>query len=69
MVEGGAFSHKIVYVSFFFGDFKNLEVHPNRNTGSRVMAILLNGWHSSPSKLVQIPDCLRPPTTVHNKSK
>ena len=27
-----------------FWEILNLEGHPNCNTGSRVMAILLNGW-------------------------
>ena len=40
MVEDGAFSHKIDYVHFF-GRF---EGHPNCITGSRITAILLNGW-------------------------
>ena len=43
MVEGGAFSHKIDYFTICYG-ILNLEVHPNRITGSRVTAILLNGW-------------------------
>ena len=37
MDEDGAFSNKINYVSFFFF------CHPNRITGSKVTAILLNG--------------------------
>ena len=41
MVKDGAFSHKIDYVIFFFGD---LEGHSNCTTGSKVIAILLNGW-------------------------
>ena len=40
MVEDGAFSHEIDYVTFFL----NPEGHPNRFTGSKVTAILLNGW-------------------------
>ena len=43
MVEDGAFSHKIDYITIFY-ETLNLEGHPNRITGSRVMAILLNGW-------------------------
>ena len=39
MVEDGAFSHKIDYVTIL-----NLEGHPNRITGSRVTPIFLNGW-------------------------
>ena len=39
MVEDCAFSHKIYYFAIL-----NLEGHPNRITGSRVTAILLNGW-------------------------
>ena len=42
MVEGGAFSHKINYV-IIFKEILNLEGHPNRITGSTVMASLLNG--------------------------
>ena len=43
MVEDGAFSHKIDYVTIFL-KILNPEGHPNRNTGSKVTAILLNGW-------------------------
>ena len=43
MVEDGAFSHKIDYVTIFL-EILNLEGHQNRNTGSRVTAILLNVW-------------------------
>ena len=43
MVEDGAFSHKIDYVTIVL-EILNLEGHPNRITGSRVTAILLNGW-------------------------
>ena len=39
LVQDGALSHKINYVTIL-----NLEGHPNRITGSKVMAILLNGW-------------------------
>ena len=42
MVEGGAFSHKIDYVTIF-KEIPNLEGHPNR-IGSKDTAILLNGW-------------------------
>ena len=38
----GAFSHKIDYVTIF-KEILNPERHPNRITGSKVMAILLNG--------------------------
>ena len=38
----GAFSHKIDYVTIF-KDILNPEGHPNRITGSKVTAILLNG--------------------------
>ena len=41
MVEDGAFSHKIDYVTFFL-EILNPEWHPNRITGSKVTAILLN---------------------------
>ena len=43
MVEDGAFSHKIDYVTIF-KEILNLEGHPNSITGSKVTAILLNGW-------------------------
>ena len=43
MVEYGAFSHKINYDTMFL-KIQNLEGHPNLITGSRVTAILLNGW-------------------------
>ena len=43
MVKDDAFSHKIDYVSIFW-EILNLEGHPNRITGSKVMVILLNGW-------------------------
>ena len=39
MVEDGAFSPKIDYVTIL-----NLEGHQNCITGSRVTSILLNGW-------------------------
>ena len=42
MVEDGAFSHKIGYVTIF-KEILNLKGHPNRITGSKVMAIW-NGW-------------------------
>ena len=41
MVEVGAFSHKIDFVTIF-KDILNLEGHPNRITGSKVTTILLN---------------------------
>ena len=37
--EDGAFSQKIDYVTIL-----NFEWHPNSVTGSRVSAILMNGW-------------------------
>ena len=43
MVEDGAFSHKIDYVTMFKG-ILNLKGHPNYITCSKVMAILLNWW-------------------------
>ena len=43
MLQDGAFSHKIDNFTIF-KDILNLEWHPNCSTGSRVMAILLNGW-------------------------
>ena len=39
----GAFSHKIDCDTIFL-EILNLEWHPSRITGSRVTAILLNGW-------------------------
>ena len=39
----GAFSHNLKYVTFF-KDILNPEGHPNQITGSKVVAILLNGW-------------------------
>ena len=41
MVEDGAFSHKIDYVIIFT---EILNPNPNCITGSKVWAILLNGW-------------------------
>ena len=43
MVEDCAFSHNIDYVTIF-QEILNLEGQPNRITGSRLTAILLNGW-------------------------
>ena len=43
MVEVGAFSHKIDYV-IIFKEIWNPEGHPNCITGSKVTAILMNGW-------------------------
>ena len=43
MVEDGAFSHKIDYVTIFF-EILNLEGHPHRTAGSKVTAILLYWW-------------------------
>ena len=43
MVKDGAFSHKIGFVTMF-KEILNHEGHPNYITGSKVMAILLNGW-------------------------
>ena len=43
MVEDGAFSNKIDYVAIVL-EILNFEGHHNRITGSRVTAILLNGW-------------------------
>ena len=42
-VRNGALSHKIDYISNF-KDNQNLKGYQYRNTGSRVMAILLNMW-------------------------
>ena len=43
MVKNGAFSHKLDY-NTIFSKILNLQVQPNCITGSRVTAILLNGW-------------------------
>ena len=40
MVEDGAFSHKIDYVTIF-QEILNPEAHPNRSTGSKVT---MNRW-------------------------
>ena len=42
LVGDGAFSHKIDNGKYVY-EIINLEGHQNRNTGSRVTAILLNG--------------------------
>ena len=43
MVEDGAFSHKIDYVTILLENL-NPKRHPNRITSSKVTAILLNVW-------------------------
>ena len=43
MVADGDFSHKIDNVTILL-EILNPEVHPNHITGSKVTAILLNGW-------------------------
>ena len=43
MCLDGACSHKIDYITII-SEILNLEEHPNRITGSKVTAILLNGW-------------------------
>jgi hypothetical protein len=43
MVEDGAFSHKMDYVTIF-KEILDLQRHPNCITGSKGTAILLNGW-------------------------
>ena len=43
LLKYGAFRHKIDYVTIL-REILNLEGHPNRITGSKAMAILLNGW-------------------------
>jgi hypothetical protein len=43
MVSNGASSHKTNYFDILSKNL-NLEGHPNRCIGSKVMAILLNGW-------------------------
>ena len=42
MVDDGAFSNNIDYVTIF-KEIHNREGHPNRITGSKVTEILLNG--------------------------
>ena len=44
MVEDGAFRNKIDHVTIF-KEIRNLEGHSKRITGSKVTAILLNGWN------------------------
>ena len=43
MIENGALSHKIDYITIF-KEILNLEGHQNCTTGSRVTAIFLNWW-------------------------
>ena len=43
LVEDGAFSHKIDYVTIFM-EILNLKGHPYGIIGLKVTAILLNGW-------------------------
>ena len=43
MVENGASSHKTNYIDIC-PEILNLEGHQNRCIGSKVTAILLNGW-------------------------
>ena len=43
MVEDGAFSHKIDYVTIFLVILTPAG-HPNRITGLKVRTVLLNGW-------------------------
>ena len=43
MVKNGDSSHKTDYMDIFSENL-NLEGHPNRCIGSKVTAILLNGW-------------------------
>jgi hypothetical protein len=43
MVRNGAFSHKIDCITILWENL-NFKGHQNRITGSRVTAILLNGW-------------------------
>ena len=44
MVNNGASSHKTNYIDIF-SDILNPEGHQNRCIGSKVTAILLNGWN------------------------
>ena len=43
MVADGAFNHKIDCVQFFF-EFVNFKGQLNCTDGSKVTAVLLNGW-------------------------
>ena len=43
MVEDGAFSHKLDYVTMFL-EILHLEGHSNHIAGSKITAIFLNGW-------------------------
>ena len=43
MVGNGALSHKINHITIY-EEMLNLEGHQNCTTGSRITAILLNGW-------------------------
>ena len=43
MVADGAFSYKIDYVNII-KEILNLKGHPNSITGSKVSAMMLNGW-------------------------
>ena len=43
MVEDGAFSHKIDYITFC-KEILNIKEHQNCVTGSRFTLVLLNGW-------------------------
>ena len=43
MVKNSAPSHKTNYIDIF-SEIQNLEEHQNRCIGSKVTAILLNGW-------------------------
>ena len=43
VIGDGAFSHEIDYITIFW-EILNCEGHQGCITGSRVMAILLNGW-------------------------
>ena len=43
MLEDGAFSHKIDYVTICW-EILNIKGHTNRIIGLRVTYILLNGW-------------------------
>ena len=52
MVRYGAFSHKIGYYNF--KEILYLKEHQNGITGSRVTAILLNGWFFLLDKLVKL---------------
>ena len=55
MVEDNAFSHNSVTI---FKEILNLEGHPNRITGLKVTAILLNGWRLQIGGVLAVRVCV-----------